>query len=222
MSDPKGHVEPGGPALVESIGPDLTLSKLSVGPMDNNAYLLSPTDGPVVLIDAAADPDRLRELIGDREVATIVTTHQHHDHIGALAELAVATGARLLAGTPDVEAIAEQTGVRPEGVWTGDTIGVGDSALQVIGIVGHTPGSITLAYEPGDDHPTQLFTGDSLFPGGPGKTSTPEDFRSLITELETRIFAVYPDSTVFRPGHGDDSTIGAERPQLEEWRARGW
>ncbi|NYI72127.1 glyoxylase-like metal-dependent hydrolase (beta-lactamase superfamily II) [Naumannella cuiyingiana] len=217
-----GHVDPGGPPLVEQIGPGLTLSKLSVGPMDNNAYLLIPDDAPAVLIDAAAEPDRLRALIGDTEVGTIVTTHRHHDHIGALAELARDTGARLVAGRPDAAAIADATGTRPEPVWTGDAIGIGGSELAVLGLVGHTPGSIALAYRPGDGRPTQLFTGDSLFPGGPGKTANPTDFGSLMDDLESSVFGAFDDATVVRPGHGDDTTLGAERPHLTEWRDRGW
>ena len=95
-----------------------------------------------------------------------------------------------------------------------------DSHGEVIGLVGHTPGSITLAYAADDT--THLFTGDSLFPGGPGKTNSPADFASLIDDLETKIFGRFDDDTVVHPGHGDDTTLGAERPHLEEWRSRGW
>ena len=104
----------------------------------------------------------------------------------------------------------------------GDTIAVGDCTLRVIHIVGHTPGSITLLYqEPaGTAH---LFTGDSLFPGGVGNTrGNKKNFASLIGDVETKLFGAFPDDTWFYPGHGKDSTLGAERPSLPEWRARGW
>ena len=90
----------------------------------------------------------------------------------------------------------------------------------MIGLVGHTPGSITLCYVGGDR--THLFTGDSLFPGGPGKTTSPADFASLLNDLETKIFDRFDDNTVVHPGHGDDTTLGAERAHLAEWRKRGW
>lgn len=216
------HVEAGGPALTLELAADLTMSKISVGPMDNNAYLLVPASGGAVLIDAADDDRRLLELIDGREVAVIITTHRHGDHWQALPVLAEHTGAQLVSGRPDVDAIA--TGAWVEGLvgaWDGDEITLGDGALEVIGLVGHTAGSIALAYTcpSGLVH---LFTGDSLFPGGPGRTTSPEDFASLIDDLETKIFHRYADDTVVHPGHGDDTTLGAERPHLAEWRARGW
>ena len=85
---------------------------------------------------------------------------------------------------------------------------------------GHTPGSVALVYR-GDRRP-HLFTGDSLFPGGPGKTWSPDDFTSLVDDLEQRVFGALPDDTWVYPGHGDDTTLGAERPSLPEWRERGW
>jgi glyoxylase-like metal-dependent hydrolase (beta-lactamase superfamily II) len=103
----------------------------------------------------------------------------------------------------------------------GDTVRVGDAELEVIHLVGHTPGSIALLYRDQAGHP-HLFTGDSLFPGGPGRTANPEDFDSLMTDLETKIFGQLPDDTWFYPGHGNDSTLGKERPSIAEWRARGW
>jgi glyoxylase-like metal-dependent hydrolase (beta-lactamase superfamily II) len=103
----------------------------------------------------------------------------------------------------------------------GDTVSVGDCTLEVIHLRGHTPGSIALLYrDPAG--PAHLFTGDALFPGGIGRTTRPEDFKSLINDVESRIFNVLPDDTWFYPGHGDDSTLGAERPKLKEWRERGW
>jgi glyoxylase-like metal-dependent hydrolase (beta-lactamase superfamily II) len=98
---------------------------------------------------------------------------------------------------------------------------VGQVVLDVIHLRGHTPGSIALLHRDTAGIP-HLFTGDSLFPGGPGRTTSPEDFTSLINDLESRIFDQLPDETWFYPGHGKDSTLGAERPHLTEWRKRGW
>lgn len=216
------HVEPGGPALTLPLSGDVTLSKISVGPMDNNAYLLTAEEGGAVLIDAAEDDTRLLELVDDREVAVIITTHRHGDHWQALQAVAEATDAELICGRPDVDAIA--TGAWVEGlvgVWDGDEVTIGEGQLEVIGLVGHTPGSIALAFT-GSDGVVHLFSGDSLFPGGPGKTSSPADFASLMTDLETKVFGRFDDRTVVHPGHGDGTTLGAERPHLAEWRARGW
>jgi glyoxylase-like metal-dependent hydrolase (beta-lactamase superfamily II) len=216
------HVAPGGPALTMPLSDDIALTKVSVGPMDNNAYLLVPDSGGAVLIDAADDGTRLLELIGGREVAVIITTHRHGDHWQALASVAEATGAQLVCGRPDVDAIA--TGAWVEGLvgaWDGDEVTIGEGELEVIGLVGHTPGSIALAFT-GTDGVVHLFTGDSLFPGGPGKTSSPDDFRSLMDDLEAKVFDRFDDRTVVHPGHGDDTTLGAERPHLSQWRARGW
>lgn len=216
-----GHVEPGGAALEFTLSDAVTLTKFSVGPMDNNVYLFEDAAG-CVLIDAANDAPRIREVLGGRPVATIVTTHRHHDHIQALGELAAATGATLFCGTPDKQSIDADTGTDNTPVWTGDTIALpGGEKLDVIGIVGHTPGAITLVYTPADG-PVRLITGDSLFPGGPGKTWSEADFQTLIDDLETKIFAAYADDAVVHPGHGDDTTLGAERPSLSEWRTRGW
>ncbi len=225
------HVEPGGDPTEIDLGDGTTARKLSVGPMDNNAYLLTRGGQPALLIDAAAEPQRLRTLVGDREVGVIVTTHQHHDHVGALAELAEQTGAEVVCGEPDKAGIARQTGVRCDPVWTGDVVHTDTSTadelgpvqirLEVIGLVGHTPGSIALAYST-DDGPTHLFTGDSLFPGGPGNTAGRDDFTSLLDDLEQRVFDVYDDETLVHPGHGDSTTLGAQRPHLPTWRSRGW
>jgi glyoxylase-like metal-dependent hydrolase (beta-lactamase superfamily II) len=106
-------------------------------------------------------------------------------------------------------------------VTQGDTLPVGDCVLEVVHLRGHTPGSLALLYRDPDGH-GHLFTGDSLFPGGVGRTTSPENFTSLINDVSSRIFDKLPDDTWFYPGHGDDSTLGEQRPHLGEWRARGW
>jgi glyoxylase-like metal-dependent hydrolase (beta-lactamase superfamily II) len=212
-----GSVTPGGPAAVRELA-DLTITKVSVGPMDNNAYLLRcVSNGEQLLIDAANDADRLLELVGDGGLATIVTTHQHGDHWQALTAVRKATGARSVAHPADEDGIP----VVDATVSDGGRVAVGDCELEVIHLVGHTPGSIALLYRDpaGFGH---LFTGDSLFPGGVGKTSSPANFTSLIDDVEHKLFDRLPDDTWFYPGHGKDSTLGNERPALPEWRARGW
>ncbi|MFC5178629.1 MBL fold metallo-hydrolase [Nocardioides taihuensis] len=226
-ADYTGGVRPGGGAAVRELG-RLTITKVAVDEqMSNNCYLLRCHEtGEQVLIDAADDAPTLLALAGDAGLTTVVTTHQHWDHHRALADVVAATGATTVAGRPDAEAITEQTGVavaRP--VWDGDTVAVGSCTLRVIGLVGHTPGSIALVYDDpvagGVHH--HLFTGDSLFPGGVGNTFGDADaFRSLVDDVETKLFGTLPDETWFYPGHGDDSTLGAERPHLAEWRERGW
>ena len=215
------HVEPGGPPLVARLSGSVTMIKVSVGPVDNNAYLLQASSGASILVDAANDDDRLLKIIADHRLDGIVTTHRHDDHWQALPSVAAATGARSICGQPDLEVISTSSGVEGMvGVWDGDQIELGTESLEVIGLVGHTPGSITLAYRRGGL--AHLFTGDSLFPGGPGRTTTSQDFTSLMNDLEKKIFSRFDDNTVVHPGHGDDTTLGTERPHLAEWRERGW
>jgi glyoxylase-like metal-dependent hydrolase (beta-lactamase superfamily II) len=213
-----GEVEVGGPADTQDAG-DLQITKVAVGPMSNNAYLLRCTlTGEQVLIDAANEPDTLLALVGEAGLARVVTTHRHQDHWDALADVVAATGAETVAGERDVEGIPVPT-THP--VATGARVRVGSCELEVTEIVGHTPGSIALAYDDPDGI-VHLFTGDSLFPGGVGRTWEPGDFETLLGEVETKIFDRYLDDTRFYPGHGSDSTLGAERAQLPEWRERGW
>ncbi|MEH6378211.1 MBL fold metallo-hydrolase [Streptomyces sp. KLMMK] len=214
-----GAVKVGGPADVHELT-DLMISKVAVGPMDNNAYLLRcrATDEQL-LIDAAAEPHTLLSLIGDSGIASVVTTHRHGDHWGALQEVADATGATTYAGREDVEGIPVPTAVP---VADGDVIRVGRVELTARHLVGHTPGSIALVYDDPHGHP-HVFTGDCLFPGGVGNThDDPKAFASLLHDVETKLFGQLPDETWVYPGHGADTTLGAERPHLAEWRERGW
>ena len=213
-----GNVSPGSAPEVRELG-DLVITKVSVGPMDNNAYLLRcVSTGEQVLIDAANESDRLLELVGTGGLSTVVTTHRHGDHWQALADVVSATGARSVAHVAD----APELPVATETVTDGATIPVGACGLEVIHLVGHTPGSIALLYRDPAGIP-HLFTGDSLFPGGVGNTfGSKENFASLIDDVEHKLFDRLPDETWFYPGHGKDSTLGTERPSLPEWRARGW
>lgn len=214
-----GAVEVGGPADVHELA-DLMISKVAVGPMNNNAYLLRcrATDEQL-LIDAAAEPHTLLSLIGDSGITSVVTTHQHGDHWGALREVVDATGARTYAGREDADGIPVATDVLVD---DGDTIRVGRVELTARHLVGHTPGSIALVYDDPHGH-AHVFTGDCLFPGGVGNThDDPKAFASLIDDVETKIFGTLTDETWVYPGHGNDTTLGAERPHVAEWRERGW
>ncbi|MBJ6631899.1 MBL fold metallo-hydrolase [Streptomyces griseoincarnatus] len=214
-----GRVTVGGPADVHELK-DLMITKVAVGPMENNVYLLRcrATDEQL-LIDAANDAGTLLGMIGDDGIASVVTTHRHGDHWQALAEVVAATGARTYAGRYDAEGVPVPTDVLVD---DGDVIRVGQVELTARRLVGHTPGSIALVYDDPHGHP-HVFTGDCLFPGGVGNThKDPEAFASLLHDVETKIFDVLPDETWVYPGHGNDTTLGAERPHLPEWRSRGW
>ena len=213
-----GDVRVGGPADTREIN-GVTLTKIAVGPYENNSYLLRcGSTGQGLLIDAAAEPERLLEMIGDVPVERIVTTHQHADHWQGLERVRAATGAVTVAHPADAPGIPVPT---DELVEEGDTIRFGDAALSVIHLVGHTPGSIALSYTAAPE--PHLFTGDCLFPGGVGNTQKdPERFTSLYTGVVDKIFDRLPDATWVYPGHGKDTTLGAERPHLAQWRERGW
>jgi glyoxylase-like metal-dependent hydrolase (beta-lactamase superfamily II) len=216
-----GHVEPG--TAARRTLPGASIVKASVGPMDNNAYLITCSQtGETLLIDAANDAATLLDLIERHapKLSLIVTSHQHPDHWKALAEVVEATGAPTAAHQLDAEPLP----VKPDRILAnGDTIRVGELSFDVIHLQGHTEGSVALALAgPAAGDAVQLFTGDCLFPGGVGKTWRPGDFERLLGDVTTRVFDVYPDSTVVYPGHGDDTTLGAERPNIDEWKKRGW
>jgi glyoxylase-like metal-dependent hydrolase (beta-lactamase superfamily II) len=216
-----GDVRVGGPPDTREID-GLTVTKIAVGPMDNNAYLLrDASTGQAILIDAANEAGRLIELIGDTPVGTIVTTHRHADHWQALADVQKHTGAEVVAHPADAAELPVPVS-RP--VEHGEVLTFGDAAVSFIHLRGHTPGSIAVLYDAGGrlSGAPHVFTGDSLFPGGVGKTNSPEDFTSLLNDVSERLFGPLPDETWVYPGHGQDTTLGTERPHLGEWRERGW
>jgi glyoxylase-like metal-dependent hydrolase (beta-lactamase superfamily II) len=224
MATYTGKVKPGGTPDVREL-PQLIITKVAVDDeMSNNCYLLRCRQtGEQLLIDAAADAPRLLEVVGEGGLATVATTHQHWDHHRALAQVVTSTGAGTVAGADDADAITEQTGVDVvRRVGDGDTVTVGSCTLDVIHLVGHTPGSIALLYDDPDGTP-HLWTGDSLFPGGVGNTFGDKDaFARLVDDVESKLFDRLPDETWFYPGHGNDSVLGEERPHIAEWRERGW
>jgi glyoxylase-like metal-dependent hydrolase (beta-lactamase superfamily II) len=190
------------------------LHKVVVGPVENNVYVLRCTEtGDAVLIDAANEHDQLLELCRALDVRTVVETHGHWDHIQAVPQIRdagyevgiTAADAEML---PSYDYLLEDDTVLP----------VGRLRLRTILTPGHTPGSICFQVE----GTPLLFTGDTLFPGGPGNTSFEHsDFDTIIESIDRRLFTLEPDSIVL-PGHGERTTIGTERPHLQEWIDRGW
>lgn len=219
MSDYSGHVEPSGPAISRRVDLRSTfveVRKFSVGPMDNNVYVLrDERSDAALIIDAANEADRVLEEVRGLDVVGIVTTHGHGDHWQALGQVADATGAPVWLHRGDLEMLPRQPDHPAD---DGAVVPFGHAEVRVLSTPGHTPGSICLLL--GDNH---LFTGDTLFPGGPGNTfGSAEAFAEIMDSLEQRIFGQLGDEAWIYPGHGDDTTLGAERPSLEEWRARGW
>lgn len=226
---PALHVEAGGGALHVDLGPVL-LSKASVSEQDNCTYVLTcAVTGAQLLVDAADDAEAVLSLLSEAarvagrattDPVGVVTTHGHWDHHRALPEVLRATGAPCLAGREDVADLPVACD-RP--LDHGDVVEVGGLRVAVVHLRGHTPGSVALAVQGAPPHPTVLLTGDSLFPGGVGNTwQDPERFARLLDDVTERLFDVWPDDTLVQPGHGDGTTLGAERPSLDVWRARGW
>lgn len=218
MYPSNGHVEPGGESISRTAtlpdGAEVEIRKLSVGPMDNNCYLLV-SDGQALLIDAANDADRILSEVEDVVVVTVMTTHGHHDHWQALDDVADATGAEVVFHAADASMIPREA---DRHVGDGDVLTFGSASVRLIHNPGHTPGSTSILL--GE---TDLFTGDTLFPGGPGNTFGDADaFAQIMDSLETKLFGPLGDDVHVYPGHGDDTTLGAERPSLPEWRDRGW
>lgn len=215
------EVAPGGPWSTRELRA-LTIRKMAVSEMHNNVYLLTcRATGEQLLVDAADEPERIRELVaaGGPGLGHLVTTHQHWDHVRALVEITREYSPETYAGEDDAPALPQRPDHRLRHL---DTVRFGEIELGVVHLRGHTPGSVALAYDDPEGH-VHLFTGDSLFPGGVGNTSNPgQSFESLYADVTERVFDVYDDETWVYPGHGSDTTLGAERPHLQEWRDRGW
>jgi len=191
------------------------IHQVVVGPMDNNVYVLRCTEtGEAVLLDAANEHDRLLELCRDLGVGQVLETHGHWDHIQAVPELREAGYS--------VHVTPEDAGMLPsydELLGDDAVIEGGRLRLRTIHTPGHTPGSMCFRLE----HAPVLFSGDTLFPGGPGNTGFEGgDFPTIITSIEDRLFRPLAPETLVLPGHGDATTIGDESPHLQEWVDRGW
>ena len=217
-------VQPGQPASMWALS-GMTLWKLSVSEMHNNVYLLRcNSTGKALLIDAAADPTAITQMletagVGADDLVAIVTTHKHWDHHRALPQIA-----KRAQSTMSGEKDAPELPVSPTRILHDeDVIQVGELRFTAHHIPGHTPGSIVVSWTPGDGSLPHLFTGDTLFPGGVGATDRydDQDFDTLFASVSERIFGRFDDAHV-HPGHGADTRLGTERPHLDEWRARGW
>jgi glyoxylase-like metal-dependent hydrolase (beta-lactamase superfamily II) len=186
-----------------------------VGPIENNVYVVRcRATGEATLIDAANEHDRLLRVASALGVTSVLETHGHWDHIGAVEQVRAA-GIDVWVRDEDAHMLPSYDHLLED-----DTVHtVGRLKLRTVHTPGHTPGSISFALE----ETPLLFTGDTLFPGGPGNTTFEGgNFATIIDSIEQRFYRVFNDDTVFWPGHGKESTIGAERPHLDEWVARGW
>lgn len=194
-------------------GDGFTVSRIAVGPLDNNVYLITDTvSGDALLVDAADEPGRILDFVGDTAVIGVFTTHGHHDHHGAVPAVPQALNAPFMLHRLD-DALAGK--VADVTIEVG-TLPIGRTEAMVLHTPGHTPGSVCLSL------PGVVFTGDTLFPGGPGATRFDHSsFDTIIDSLERELFAL-PDETIVFPGHGASTTIGIERPQLTSWIERGW
>ena len=186
-----------------------------VGPVDNNVYVVRcRRTGVAALIDAANEHERLLEVVTTLGVTSVLETHGHWDHIGAVAQVREA-GIDVWVRSEDAELLPGYDHLLDDDVHHA----VGDLRLRTIHTPGHTPGSICFALV---DTPV-LFSGDTLFPGGPGATKFEGgDFASIIASIDERLFGPYGADTIVWPGHGAATTLGVERPHLDEWVARGW
>lgn len=204
-----------------------TYAVTTVGSMDNNCWLLC-RGGEALLVDAADDAEHLLDLaeqLGVR-ITDVLTTHQHADHTRALADVLKATDARHHGPRLDAEALP----VAPDRVYGNDEgslesldlagaqlPGLG---LQVVELRGHTPGGLAVL-DLADGRVPRAWVGDSVFPGGVGKTNSSEQFQQLLGDVRDRIFTL-PDETRIHPGHGDSTSVGEEKGKVDEWAARGW
>ena len=193
-------------------GDDLIVRKTEVGTMGNNSYVLEcPETHEALVVDACFEADKILDAAREADVVGILETHGHFDHVEALAEIKDALGVDVYAHLADDYPIEID---RP--LADGDTVTFGRRSVAVLHTPGHTPGSVCFSCG------CHLVSGDTLFPGGPGNTrGDTRLFAQIIESIRTKLF-VLPDATAVYPGHGADTTIGAERPSLEEWIARGW
>lgn len=215
------------PRLVQSVSllSNATLVHTTVDPMDNNCWFLVSPSGDALLIDA----EHLLRITEEMQfrITDVLTTHRHGDHVQALEDVLRETGARHHAGRNDAQALPAHVNEtyghdsgEPEPLRTAGDLGV--FALQVVEVRGHTPGGIAVLATNSDNvRPGRVFVGDSLFPGGVGKTNNPEEFEQLLGDVVSRILTL-PEDTIVHPGHGDSTTVGEELPHVEQWRERGW
>lgn len=197
---------------------ELHLHQISVSEMDNNCYLLTAGDQGL-LIDAADDAPAILDMAREAgvDITAVLTTHRHWDHVRALGEVLQATNAKHYASFIDSPAIPEDVDVE---LREGDSIEFAGMKLPIIILRGHTPGGVALVATV--DGVTNLFVGDSVFPGGLGRTTSEGDFVRLYKDVTKRVFEEFPDNAIIHPGHGKPTTLGEERPKLGDWWERRW
>lgn len=194
------------------VGDDLIVRKIRVGDMENNVYVLEcPDTHEALLVDGCFEADKILEGARGASIVGIVQTHGHFDHVQALPDLKERLGVPVHAHPGDDYPVTVDNQLSD-----GDVLGFGGCEANVLHTPGHTPGGICLLVG------RHLISGDTLFPGGPGNTwGDPDAFAEIIRSVEAKLFSL-PDDTAVYPGHGDDTTIGAEKPHLQEWKERGW
>lgn len=197
---------------------ELHLHQISVSEMDNNCYLLTAGDQGL-LVDAADDAPAILDMAREAgvDITAVLTTHRHWDHVRALGEVLQDTNAKHYASFIDSPAIPEDVDVE---LREGDSIEFAGMKLPIIILRGHTPGGVALVATV--DGVTNLFVGDSVFPGGLGRTTSEGDFVRLYKDVTKRVFEEFPDNAIIRPGHGKPTTLGEERPKLGDWWERRW
>jgi glyoxylase-like metal-dependent hydrolase (beta-lactamase superfamily II) len=190
---------------------DIRITKINMGPLDNNGYIVvCPETNEGIIIDTPAEPEKLLNAIGDVKITSILITHKHGDHLAGFDTITGNVDAAVGIGTEDISALPKQ----PElDLKDGDLVKFGNRELQVLATPGHTEGGRCFLYG------NHLFSGDSLFPGGPGKTGSPEALQQLIGSITSKLL-VLPDDTAVYPGHGLDTTIGDARSQYEQFASR--
>ena len=189
----------------------ITIHKIKCGPYDNNAYLLvCPETNESILIDTPQDPAVLILAARETRVKAILITHNHSDHIQGFSEVTAAIDAPVGIGEPDAGALPTSPAMLLK---DGDTITAGTVTLLAMATPGHTPGSTCLSFG------SHLFSGDTLFPNGPGRTRTPENLKQIIESITSRLF-VLADETSIYPGHGDDGNLKTERDKYQVFASR--
>ena len=193
-------------------GDDLIIRKIEVGGMENNVYILEcPETHEALLVDGCFEPDKILDGAKGAEVIAIVQTHGHADHVQALPELLEELDVPVAAHEGDDYPVEVQRVLSD-----GDEVSFGNRTARVLHTPGHTPGGTCFLVG------NHLISGDTLFPGGPGNTWGDNDaFAQIIESVKTKLFTL-PEETLVYPGHGRDTTIGAEKPHLQEWIDRGW